>query len=398
MRRSLSLLALGFAVLGCGKSDPVSAPTEPMPKPSPEVILPPAGAKHEMDPAKHVVPASPATGSIGGKVFTPDRVTIEGTALTFRQGGDFFADMQITLYIAYKPNEAKKVTIKPSDKWHETTIPGVHISKKPRPEDLPKTDMVGDGYALTLDMAPRKDGKAAGTIYLSLPGGDFLAGTFEAVNERGLSDPPEPEDRPYIKGRVTHTGKPKQSLQFRYAGLPMSGGDPISDMVGSQLGEDGVSPVRSTTNAPRIASVRPGKMGGDEYDCTHLPPGKYFLIARLDDGPAGWKFVDVAADSALDIPLTVPAGPGGSLDVTVPGKATGQVQVIPSGLKLDDPLGTLTTSISGALNAYGNVADGKASVKNLAPGKYDVSLRTGTAVYRAEVTIESGKNAKAELK
>ena len=256
MHRTLLLFAVGFALVGCGQSTPSTSP-EPAPKPGPAVVLPSPAAQHEMDPTKHVVPQKPAAGQLGGKTFTPDRITLEGMALTFRQGGDFFADMQITMYIAaYKPAEAKKVTIKPSDKWHETTIPSVHISKKPRPEDLPKTDMVGDGYALTLDLAPRKDGKTAGSIYLSLPGGDFFAGTFEAVHERQLSDPPEPEDRPYIAGRITHTGKPKQSLQFRYTGMPSAGGDPISDMAGSQLGEDGVSSVRSTTNAPRIASVR----------------------------------------------------------------------------------------------------------------------------------------------
>ena len=399
MLRTLLLSTLALALFGCGK---------PAPAPSGEPVIleasippaPVADAGHEMDPAKHSVPAALATGMLGGRAFTPDRVALEGKSLTFRRGAIFFADQQITIFFAdYKPTDAVKLTVKPTQKWHEGKTPSLHISQR-QGEDLPNNVFVNDGYALTLELAPRQDGKIAGSIYLSLPGGqmDYLAGTFTAVYDRELSDPPEADDRPYIAGRISHSGKPKQSLVIRYAALPAAGGDPISDMVGSQVVQQGgISAVRSTTNAPRVVSLRPGKMG-EEYDCARLPPGKYFLVVRLDDGPPGWKLVDVVADSKIDAPLAIPTAPAGNVEVTVPGKFGGQVQAIPSGLKLDDPTGAFTTSVSGALGAYGNVADGKASLKNLAPGKYDVSLRTGSAVYRAEVVVESGRTAKVELK
>ena len=399
MHRTLLLFAVGFALVGCGQSTPTT-PAEPAAKPGPEVMLPSPVAQHEMDPAKHVVPQKQAAGQLGGKPFVPDRVTLEGKALTFRQGTDFFADLQIKIFFAdYKPSQAVKITILPATKWHEATVPSLHISQR-RGEELPKTEFTGDGYALTLELAPRKDGKIAGSIYLSLPDADksFLAGTFSATYDRELDDRPEADDRPYIAGRITHSGKPKQSLTFRYAALPAAGGEPISDGIGSQLKDDGgLFSARSTNFAPRVASLRPGKMG-EEYDCARLPPGKYFLIARLDDGPAGWKLVDVGPETTLDAPLAIPSAASGQLEVTIAAKVGGQVQAIPAGLKLDDPTGTFTTSISGALNAYANVVDGKATLKNLAPGTYEVSLRTGARVYRGEATVVSDQTAKVELK
>ena len=399
MLRPLLLSTFALALLGCDKPAPAPAPSgEPVILEA--TIPPPPVVGHEMDPAKHSVPAAPATGMLGSKAFTPDRVTFEGKSLTFRRGADFFADQQIAMFFAdYKPNDAVKLTVKPTQKLQGGEVPSLHISQR-QGVDQPNNVFVNDGYALTLELAPRKDGTIAGSIYLSLPGAqlDFLAGTFTAVFDRELNDPPEADDRPYIAGRISHSGKPKQSLLIRYAALPAAGGEPISDMVGSQLAQEGgISAVRSTTHAPRVVSLRPGKMG-EEYDCARLPPGKYFLVARLDDGPPGWKLVDVVADSKIDAPLAIPTAPAGNVEVTVPGKFGGQVQAIPSGLKLDDPTGAFTTSVSGALGAYGNVADGKASLKNLAPGKYDVSLRTGSAVYRAEVMVESGQTAKVELK
>jgi len=397
MFRVILAVALGASVVGCGKTVTTAPPTEPPVLP----VDPPApAAAHEMDPAKHAAPATPASGNLGGKAFAPGRAVIEGKALTFRQGTGFFADLQIAVYFAeYNPSEAKKVVVNPGQKWHEATIPSLHVSTR-KGEDLPNVVFVNDGYAMTLNLAPRANGKVAGNIYLCLPGAgkEFLAGTFTADYERQLNDPPEPEDRPYIAGKIAHTGKPKQSFQIRYAGMPAAGGDIITDMVGIQLSEKvGLFGVRSTSFAPRVIGLRPGKIG-EEYDCSRLPPGKYFVVARLDEGPPAWKLVDVAANAAVDAPLTIPSGATGNLEVGVPVKTAGQVQAIPAGLKLDDPTGTFTTSISGALNAYGNVADGKASLKNLAPGRYDVSLRSGTAVYRAEATVEAGQTAKVELK
>ncbi len=396
MLRLSILIALALTSAGCSKP----APPPPMEPTVPEAVaLPVAAAVHEMDPDRHVVPAKPAAGALGGKPFAPDRVVLEGKVLTFRQGGDFFADQQVALHFAdYNPREAVKLVVKPSQKGDEGKIPTLFVSRH-KGEEPPDVESVNDGYALTLELGSRVEGKTPGRIFLSLPGAErsFLAGTFTASYERELNDPPEADDRPFIAGRILHGGKAGQTLQFRYAGLPLAGGEPIAGGVSGKLGEDQFPAIRATSDAPRVAGLRPGK-SGVEYDCAHLPPGRYFFVARIDDGPPGWKLVDVAADSGIDAPLTVPAGPGGQLEVTVPAKAIGQVQAIPAGLKIDDPSGLFVTAVSGALGAFGNVADGKASFQNLAPGKYDVFLHSGPAVYRAEVAVEAGKTAKVDLK
>ncbi len=399
MMRSLALLLL-IALAGCGKTS--TAPPNPAPDETPATAPEPqVQAEHQMDPAKHTMPKRTVAGMLGGKPFVPDRVTLDGKTLNLRQGTGFFADSQIQIFFAeYKPDAPLKLTVNPDRKLQEGQVPSLHVSRRTgtNDTDVPKTDFVFDGYALTLELAARANGKIAGGIYLSLPGAEksFLAGTFTATYERELNDPPEPEDRPFLAGKIVRGGKPDQSLHVRYAGVPAAGGEPIVDQVESKLDKGQTFGVRSTSFAPRVASLRPGK-GGEEYDFARLPPGKYFVLARLDDGPAGWKFVDLAADAGLDVPLAIPTAAGG-IEVTVPAGAAGQVQAIPAGLKLDDPSGTFTTAISGALGAFETVAASKAAMKNLAPGKYEVSLRSGTAIHRGEVEVEAGKTAKVELK
>ena len=397
MPRFLPLLAL-VAFIGCGKAPPTVEPNPSGGETAPTVPEAVAKAGHEMDPAKHIIPKMPVAGMLGGRPFIPDCVVFENKGLLFRTGADFVADQQISIFFSdYKPADAVKLTVKPSEKWSSSPLPSLHVSTKS--DDLPKTDFVLDGYALTLELAPRVDGKIPGRIYLGLPGadGNFLAGEFTATYERGLDEAPGPDDRPFIAGKIVHEGKAKQRLSVRYVGLPVNGGDPITDGVASPFDGSTITTIRTTTHAPRVAGVRGGKTGA-EYDCAHLPPGKYFVMGRLDDGPAAWKLVDVAADSGIDAPLTIPTATAGSIEVAVPAGASGQVQAIPAGLKFDDPTGTFTTAISGALGAFDNVAAAKATLKNLAPGKYEVSLRSGAAIHRVEVEVEAGKTAKVELK
>ncbi len=396
MVRCFVAVVLTTAMLGCGK--PTAPSVVEAPVEIPAVPTPPA-ATYEMDPGKHVVPTTPASGKLGGYIFVPDQVTLKGNELGFLKSGGPLDNLQITLELPdYTPQDTVKLSVGPDKK-----APGAEIMLtsliQPKETGLPNFAGTKTNYALTLNLSPRKDGKIAGSIYLSLLGEkkDFLAGTFTATYERDLEAPPEPDDAPYIAGRIVHAGKPKQMLQVRYVGQPTAGGEPITDMVGVPLIDGPISAVRGSSYPPRVIDLRPGKAGA-EYDCVRLPPGKYFLMARLDDGPMGWKLVDVPADSKIDAPLTIPSLLNGSVDVTVPAQAIGQVQAIPAGLKLDDPTGTFTTAISGAMGAYGNVTEGKVSLKNMTPGKYEVSLRSGLTIYRADVVIEPGQTAKVELK
>jgi hypothetical protein len=44
-------------------------------------------------------------GMIQGKPFAPDKITLQGSRLSFRQGKEFFADMEITFSL---PDEKRK--------------------------------------------------------------------------------------------------------------------------------------------------------------------------------------------------------------------------------------------------------------------------------------------------
>ena len=60
------------------------------------------------------------------------------------------------------------------------------------------------GYALTLELGQRKDGKVSGKIYLSMLDDQktVLAGTFEAVYVRAQTEPPGPDDAPGLDAQV----------------------------------------------------------------------------------------------------------------------------------------------------------------------------------------------------
>src|SRR5262245_65433827 len=108
----IGLFALLGLAVGCG-SDPKPAPggapaVAPAPAPNPQPVGNPTDPKgaaqpdaYELDPAKHVIPATAVTGRLAGKTFTPDRVELEGDRLTFRQGKDFFPDLSIEIFFAH---------------------------------------------------------------------------------------------------------------------------------------------------------------------------------------------------------------------------------------------------------------------------------------------------------
>ena len=395
--RSRSIPLFVCLLLGCGKAPPADGPA---PEATPPTLPAEVVAAYQMDPAKQIIPGQPVSGMLRGQSFQFSKAEISKQSLQIRQGTGFFADREVLMFFSeYNPAAPFKLTVAPNQKWHEAKIPSLHVSTR-KGEELPNVEFVNDGYAMTLELEPRREGKVAGKIALSLPGADqsYLAGTFVAEYQRELDDAPEPEDRPFVKGAITHKGQAKQMLRIQYAGIPDGATEPIGDLTGSGLTDEGKSlGVRSTGHAPRLIGLRPTK-AGVEFDATRLPPGKYFFLARLDDGPAGWALADVRPNAQVDLPLTIPTAPAGQLEVNVAAAITGQVQAIPAGLKLDDAAGTFTTAISGALGSYANINAGLATLKNLAPGKYDVSLRTGRDILKAEATIEAGKTAKVELK
>jgi hypothetical protein len=390
------LVGLLGGLAGCGGAKPTSAPTpEPNPKPGLAPQPAPVADPHEFDPAKHVVPATAATGRLRGKTFRPDRVELEGNRLVFRQGKDFFADLSVEITLDQKANPAAgmKLIVRPAQQWTDG-VPMLLVSAS-SDKGLPDTKFVNEGYALTLELAKVDKGKSNGKVYLVLPDAEksYLAGTFTVARKRSMSEPPGAEEVPFIRGTVTPPLKKGQSVSVGYVGLPAGGGNPVSDLAGGQVfGDDGNGGgVRSMTFAPRAATVRFEKFT-PLFDFTNLPPGRYLVFARVKDGPVAWAWAEVAAGGRATADLKLDAAKTGTVEVK---GATGQagVHLVPA--DLTPSLGeAFIDQLVFSLGLEGEVKDGKATIQNVPAGKYLV--RAGQL--RAEVEVMPGKTTTVELK
>jgi hypothetical protein len=393
---------VSFALLGCGKD----APPAPTPAPAPAAPAVVKEVVHELDVAKHDIPAQPVSGRIGGKLFTPDRVELDGNMLTFRQGPALSPDTQLMVVVQLPiPTDADFRSVTRADQKSVEAIPMLYLTTKT--DGTLKNDEVTEGYALTLELGKPANGQVNGKIHLSLPGAEksVIAGTFSALYDRSATAPPSDGDKPYVTGAITPMGAPGSTLIVGYVRLPAAGQEQIYDTVQTMLPTnptDPVGAVRATANKPRTATVRPNEDGkGTEYDLTKLPPGKYLIAARIEGGIPAWIVREVKADSALTAPISLPTGGAGHIDVDVPGlpaDALVQVQVLPAEVALDEPTGQFEAHAGLVVGTWANLEKGKATIKQLPAGDYVVSARSAEIRYVGKVKVIAGQGAKVELK
>jgi hypothetical protein len=398
----LGLACLLGALAGCGGSKPTPAPDS---GPAPIGTDPklPVGTegkgfpdRHELDPAKHVVPEAPATGRLSGKSFTLDRVELEGNRLVFRQGKEFFADLSVEVMLddKTKPREGFKLVVRPDQKWTDG-VPMLHVSTGGGKGNVPDTKFVSDGYSLTLELGKADKGKSAGKVYLCLPDAQksYLAGTFTAERRRSFSEPPGEEELPYIQGSVSPPLAKGQSVSVGYVGLPTGGKDAISDGAGGQaFGDDGGGGgVRSMSFAPRAASVRFEKFT-PRFDFTNLPPGRYLVYARVKDGPSGWAWADVAAGQRVTADLKLDPAAAGTVEVKLPAGER-DARLVPADLGTPPPGERFLDQLAFSLDLDAEAKDGVATIIGVPAGKYQV--RAGRL--RAEVEVAAGKTATVDL-
>ena len=419
--RIVSGFVLALA-LGCGSKkddappakgaaeDPKPAPsTSPATPPAttaaavPPIIAPPPPkpAAWELDPSKHEVPTTAAAGKLGGAAFAPT-AQFMGDTLSLRVLKD--ANPERELRVTFSPEQLKslqglKLTVKPEDAAG-ANVPVIEtLVPDPKPKaQVPIVFHYPGGYALTLELGKKADGKLPGKLFLSLPGDDksFVAGTFSAEWVRLPSLPPEADEAPFVHGSVNVVNSPATNVSVGYIGAGKSGSLHI-DMIGIELAAKGVSARSDMSNPPRVSLIASGEGAGKpgRYDHTRLEPGRYLVYARAGtDGPAVWQWVTVDPTTKAVVNLDIDGAKAGKVEVTVPADVKGKVAMVPP----IDPADKFPTELLGpaafGLGLYIDPVNGKATFPRVGPGKYDVFIGplTGT------VTVEAGKTATVELK
>jgi hypothetical protein len=359
---------------------PTNATPAESPRPEPVPLV------YELDPAKLNFPGGEVTGTVGGTPFKPS-VLIEGEYLIFRTpapGG--LPDREVRLKVGFAPSpspDVRKVTITP-DMPEGQEVPEILLTIKDPETPL---QLFPNGYALKLELGHRQNWKLPGRIYLCLPDKKktLLAGAFEASYPRQPTEPPSPDDLPYIKGTVTLVGAPpKAKLRVGYTAFPSPDVSPPLGEAEIDL-EDSSTPLRWTKDEhdkPRITTLIAGdwKSTPSRYEFDKLVPGKYLVFASLSPtssaesyGPTVCKWVTVTPGAAVNLDLTIDVTQLGGIEVRVPVEAVKSVQLVPADEPGAPPIDrTLFLTSCLHLRTEKPIIARKVVYKNLMPGRYEV--------------------------
>jgi len=158
-------------LIGCGEARVET----PVPMPAPES-------------AEAAIPSGPAGGTIQGRDFAYEKASIEEGILKLRQGADFFADLEVMLFLFLEEEgvvpEGRSWDVDCAGAWVGGT-PHVHVAARAEGERMPEHASVTCDYRLRLELGQETpDGMLPGTIHLVVPSlGTEVAGHFEAAIE-----------------------------------------------------------------------------------------------------------------------------------------------------------------------------------------------------------------------
>ena len=316
---------------------------------------------------------------------------IEGDALRFRlmaDGNPTGEMVEIHLVEPGKTFEGLNLTVKP-DQEAGTGLPFIMVSN-PMAASQP---LIEKGYALTLEVGKREKGRAAGKLFLSLPGEgkQFLAGTFNAEWLRGRAELPADYDAPFIRGALQAKNAPDPYTVVGYVRVePHEGASSHLDAIGTKIGPGGF--LLRSESRPRSGALFPETdKEPARFEFTRLEPGRYFVFATLKMGPAAWRWVNVAAGGQIVADFTLDQSAFGSLEVAAPPTA-GPVSVLPlpeggqpwAEMLISDVAKMMELQAAGPVAKFGRVA----------PGKYQVWAGGLTST----VEVKANDTARVELK
>lgn len=129
------------------------------------------------------IPDEDLTGKIDGLEFALDKVTLSGGRLTFRQGTEFFPDLELDMVLWTKTGEdvsGRKIVVNGSTRHGD---PSVTTRARRKGEKLPRTEFANE-YLLVLEFGDYNAELRVqpGKIYICLPdrAKSYLVGAFEA--------------------------------------------------------------------------------------------------------------------------------------------------------------------------------------------------------------------------
>lgn len=397
--RMLSV-ALLLAALGCGTKEepkPADKPLTPDPLRPPGVVADKDPEPHTpkdppavwvMDPAQHKIPRYLAEGKLAGGDFKTTTARIKGGTLTLATAPNRFFALEFQLSPG-QGLENRKLVVRP-DEQPGPNVPVV-VTKSPAASGGMPVDLnLVNGFALTLELGPRAAGKVPGKVYLCMPGEDksFVAGEFTADWERLDTDPPGPEQAPYVQGKLVVAGVPTPVMKAGYLG--QVGTAFVHDSQELSLeGPNAALFTRSVEYAPRATTIHAmmGKDSPARYEHVKLPPGRYFVYLtahkEVPPPPKGatppppevWavgKWVSVAEKGELTVDLALDAAEVGTVEAKAPtgmGKVTVMLAPVDgAGTAVDDGL---FQGAALSLGAASEAKDGKAAFARITPGKYE---------------------------
>jgi hypothetical protein len=319
--------------------------------------------------------APPAEGTIAGKPFHPDAVTLTGNVLNFRAGKGPDLDLQLQIPVP----EGEKL------EGREWTLGGkpdgepVGIREKGKQEPTYVWD-----YTATLRISKHTRDSAEGFIDLTVknPPGTALRGHFTAAYRKTPGAPLDADDAPYVQGKIVLKGAKK--TEKLAAGLvgKRDDGIPYSNEAGFpvNIGEPSYSTIAGLV--PTQLSTLASSEAGLAYRHTRVPPGDYLVYVRRDGLMAAWKRTKLKAGDQQTIDLTIDPAATGEVVVTLPAGPAAAASA--SSLALV-PVAADLPELGLGSEQYFNVATVKAGekrviVSGIPAGKYRAVRGTDEAV------------------
>jgi hypothetical protein len=386
-RRALVLPLL--LSLGCQDKKPAGPPA---------VSESPAAAETTAAAAATTVPAPPPLeGTLDGKPFRPDAVSMDGTKdgpnLRFRRT-EGTAESSIGIVSLPVP-EGEKLAGREWTFGGKLEDPLVLLK---RPEWKEEKGVAGPDYTMTVRLTGQTPDSVEGVIDLVVksPPGTALKGSFKATYLKSPTAPLGPTDAPYIQGRIMLKGAKKtEKLAAGFVGVGADG-KPYFNEAGFpvEIGQIGFAPVPNPEK-PSQLSWLVSTEDAITYRHLNVPPGDYLVYVRRDTVMSAWKRLTLKEGDRRTLDLTIDPATTGEVVVTLPdsdakGPAETSLALVPN--KADLP------ELGLGSEHYFNVATVKmgektVKVSGIPAGKY----RAVRGADEAEVEVVAGKSVAVTL-